>query len=345
MGEEMTEDAGATAPRPVPHMREQLPLVSGMNDAMVTAAVLAGIAGSAAALHSAGLGALGITAAELLLVVGLAEIFCRRRRMRLTGIVLAVAGAGAALGITMTLLWRATQPGGASGLELATIERWATDAYWHMVAGFGAAAVAAILIHRRYRIAIAPALAWFAASAGVVGLVALAWPRWPLHNAKAVLLIIGLGAFALGVRKDRLDRGREGRLHREAFWLHIGAAWCIVHPLFAWLDASGAGSVGIIALYLGLAVVALAVDRRGLLVAGMLYFIVAMTDALEAVGVASAGWEYAAIGVSVLLLILGVGWNPIRQWCVDHAQVAWGKVQRARHEAKGAKDENETRGA
>ena len=339
----MTENADAMAPGPGPHPHEQLPLVSGMNDAMVTAAVLVGIAGSATALHSAGLGVQGITAAELLVMVGLAEVFCRRHRMRLTGIVLAVAGTSAAMGLVMSLLWLTTQRESASDLELlATIDLWVTKAYWHMIAGFGTAAVAAVLIHRRYRIAIAPALAWFAASAGVVGLVELAWTRWPIDNAKAVLLIIGLGAFALGVWKDRLDRGREGRLHREAFWLHIGAAWCIVHPLFAWLDSFGAGSVGIMALYIGLAVVALAVNRRGLLVAGMLYFILAMTNALEAIGIASAGWEYAAIGVSMLLLILGVGWNPIRRWCVELAEGAWGKVQRARHEARTEKHENDT---
>src|SRR3546814_13187607 len=77
------------------------------------------------------------------------------------------------------------------------------------------------------------------------------------------------------MRWDTSDRERQTRRSDVAFWLHLLAAPMIAHPLFHWLGVTGGenigvgAAVGVLLVYVALGIVALAIDRRALLVSAL----------------------------------------------------------------------------
>src|SRR3546814_18335966 len=71
---------------------------------------------------------------------------------------------------------------------------------------------------------------------------------------------------------DRSDRVRQTRRSDVACWLHLLAAPMIAHPIFFLLgvtqgdDISSVAAVMVIGIYIAFGLVALAIDRRALLV-------------------------------------------------------------------------------
>ena len=84
------------------------------------------------------------------------------------------------------------------------------------------------------------------------------------------------------MRWDISDRSRQTRRSDVAFWLHLLAAPMIAHPLFAWLGIADGDTVGlggvvvVLAVYVVFGLVALAVDRRALLVSALAYVLFAL---------------------------------------------------------------------
>ena len=72
----------------------------------------------------------------------------------------------------------------------------------------------------------------------------------------------------------------RGAAHDVAFWLHLLAAPMIVHPIFHMLGVTegdlGGGAVLVIALYIAIAGIALAIDRRALMVSSLAYVLCAL---------------------------------------------------------------------
>jgi hypothetical protein len=120
----------------------------------------------------------------------------------------------------------------------------------------------------------------------------------------------------------------------NAFWLHLLAAPLIVHsliwlmtPLLSaqpasvpgpyWLNMSSALATGIVVIFAALAVVAIVIDRRALLVSGLAYLGTAIGYAIGGGTAASGRVPLAVAGTLTLLgalvLVLGVGWVPLRQ--------------------------------
>jgi hypothetical protein len=142
------------------------------------------------------------------------------------------------------------------------------------------------------------------------------------QTAMAIILVAGLGVFAVAMRWDISDRARATGRSDVAFWLHLLAAPMIAHPLF-WIlgvtqgDAIGASAAfGVVAVYVGLGLVALAIDRRALLVSALAYVLVALTFLFREFGVVELNVALTALIIGSALLTLSAFWTPIRRFVV-----------------------------
>lgn len=137
-------------------------------------------------------------------------------------------------------------------------------------------------------------------------------------------MVVGMGllVFLVAMSYDIADPERTSRRADCGFWLHLLAAPMIVHPVASPLIThpifGRAGvtiaepAIGLVVALVGaLAVVALIVDRRALLVAGLAYLGAAMSYALtNLAGGQATVLTLAAMGT--MIIVLGIGWRPIR---------------------------------
>jgi hypothetical protein len=149
-----------------------------------------------------------------------------------------------------------------------------------------------------------------------------------------ILLVCGLGVFAVAMYYDLSDRTRTTRLADCAFWLHLLAAPLIVHSLIRLLlsgptgaDASAgpfglsmttASAVTIFVIVALLTMVAILIDRRALLVSALIYLGVAigyaLTSAIRAGTDSDVSVFFATLVIlGATVLILGAGWQPLRR--------------------------------
>src|SRR3546814_19893891 len=104
-------------------------------------------------------------------------------------------------------------------------------------------------------ITVAAVTAALAATAVALILSLTGVPRDSQTLVMALVLVAGLGVFALAMWWDRSDRVRQTRRSDVAFWLHLLAAPMIAHPIFFLLgvtqgdDISSVPAVLVIGLY------------------------------------------------------------------------------------------------
>ena len=280
---------------------EQFRLLTGFNDIFVTIAV---------GLVLFALGALGSEIARSLgaaLVAmaawGLAEYFTRQRRMALPSIALLLAFVGGVFGAVVSLPYA---PGSNPGPE---------QAGW-IVGGAAAATVAAFVHWRRFMVPITVA-AGAAALGGVVVALVGGVAGAPADTVLGLVLVLGLITFALAMSFDARDRARVTRWTDVAFWLHLLAAPAIIHPVFALsgLLGSSAGpgaAIAAVLVYAVLTVVALAIDRRALLVSALGYVIYAIQALLTAGGSVNLSTALTALVIGSFLVMLSAAWRTIR---------------------------------
>src|SRR3546814_4151501 len=81
------------------------------------------------------------------------------------------------------------------------------------------------------------------------------------------------------------------------------------------LDADGGigTAIVVVALYLVFAFVALAVDRRALLVSSLAYVLVALYAVIRSAGAVDLGVAIAALIIGSALLVLSAFWHPMRR--------------------------------
>ena len=290
---------------------EQFRLLTGFNDIFVTIAVglVLFAVGALGGRIAPGLGAAAIAAASW----GLAEYFTRQRRMALPSIVLLLTFVGATMAMLAAVLTGSTDfqyNGGVTRLD--PVPQMPTGL---IVAAAGG--VAAAWLHwRRFMVPIT-----VAAGAGALVLTVLVGLTVATDQAGRPMLIAvalcGLAVFALAMWADARDRARATRWSDVAFWLHLLAAPLIVHPVFSLaglLDpAPAAGAaVAVIAVYAALTLVALAIDRRALLVSALGYVIYAIQTLIGRGDGFSASFGVTALLIGVFLVALSAGWRPIR---------------------------------
>lgn len=269
----------------------------------------------------------GVRAGGLLVAAcawGLAEYFTRQRRMALPSILLLLAFVGG-IGAVAGGLWSfgPQHDGIPMGAPIAGI----------------AMAIAAYMHWRRFHVPITIAALTGALVLTAFGLtVAALMSRAPctldvaetrdrclmlVQTASSwMALLAGVVVFGFAMWWDMSDRARITRRSDVAFWLHLCAAPLIAHSVF-WLlgvtsgEPSPARAGIVIMLYLLFGLVALAVDRRALLVSSLAYVLYALSGVFEQFGAVSLNMALTALVIGSALLMLSAFWHTARRLIVS----------------------------
>ncbi len=133
--------------------------------------------------------------------------------------------------------------------------------------------------------------------------------------ASMTLLLFGIIAFAFAMRFDLRDPHRISRNAANAFWLHILAAPAIVNVVTVSLLNVG-GTAGYLLAALALAIItliALIIDRRSFLTAGIIYIGTILAWAMSAANV-DAGWGFVwtLLLMGAFITATGTWWTQLR---------------------------------
>lgn len=289
---------------------EYVRLLTGFNDIFVSIAI-ALVAIATYVLTGSALERGVAMAAE---AWALAEYFTRRRHMALPSILLLLLYAKGVATLLMHVvgLWVSSHL-----LSFLPFGEIGTKTGLYLTVGFTAGLEAlAIYAHwRRFHVPITVA-AGMASLVLLVIFLALGFapgllPYWPW-----LMMLGGLCVFALALRWDMTDRTRQTRRADVAFWLHLLAAPMLVHPAFYLLGLLHGGHAGdasvAVALYAILALVALLVDRRALLVSALGYVIYALAHVLHNGGSQLGSLAVTALVAGCALLLLSAFWHNVR---------------------------------
>ena len=322
------------APRPAePFDEERFRFVTGFADIFVTLG-LGLFLGSAMYFVGMALPMAGSLAILAAMAWGLSEFFTRRRRMALPSIVLLlvfVCSAFAALAIVT---------GSGKGSSLLALWGWGwgrrlgIDPLPNAAAAPGVAFAAlttcalAALHYWRFRVPITVAAGISALSMAFITTLAALAPTLTKAMMTPLVLAIGLVVFALAMRFDLSDPHRETRRTDIAFWLHLLAAPMIVHSVF---QAVGADRYGIgffaallvLLIFAGLAFVAILVDRRALLVSGLLYAGWAFASLIRTIGFKGLTGPLTILVLGAFVLLLSAGWTSLRLAVLSRLPPAW----------------------
>lgn len=300
---------------------EHFRLINSFNDIFVTIAAVLLLVAMAGIGQAATPGIDGPPPLAGLLVAaaawGMAEYFTRVRRMALPSIVLLLAFVG---GVFATLLGLVFLVFGGDDFGNS-----------HVVPGLmisGAAlltAAAAYLHWRRFMVPITVAAGAAALALTAIGLIVTAIGPDSFSESALVPLVFaaGLAIFAFAMRWDMSDRERQTRRSDVAFWLHLLAAPMIAHPLFHWLGVTGGenigfgAAIGVLVVYVAMCAVALAIDRRALLVSALAYVLAALTFLFDRFGAVELNVALTALVIGSALLMLSAFWTPIRRMVVQ----------------------------
>jgi len=292
---------------------EHFRLLTGFNDIFVSVA---------ATLILIAVGWLGNTldgvlggAAVAVTSWGLAEYFTRRRRMALPSILLLLAFVGGIYGAALAALMNGDFT-------------FRADAGLRVGGAAALAALAAWLHWRRFMVPITVAAGTGAALVTVLAVIFGSNPDLVRTWAIPAVFVAGLAAFAFAMWWDSRDRARTTRRSDVAFWLHLGAAPLMVHPVFAGLgllggDASLGRAGAAVGIYVVLALVALAIDRRALLISALAYVLYAISALFQAAGSLSESLALTALVIGSALLMLSAFWHRARRAVVRVLPSSW----------------------
>jgi hypothetical protein len=293
---------------------EQFRLITSFNDIFVA---IAGI------LVLVGAGWFGFTISPPLAGVavagaawGMAEFFTRQRRMAFPSIIFFLAFVGGVYAFGMFAI--------LNGMGITDRGLFSGSSRSFLIAQSVSAAlvIGACWLHwKRFMVPIAVAAGVAAIARLAFTLVAAAaYPnigQWML----VLVLVGGLAIFAYAMSWDMADRERKTRKTDVAFWLHLAASPMIVHPIFVLmgvnfgLKGENAGLIAVIAIviYAGLAVVALIVDRRAILVSALVYVLAAAIFLVSKIGSSGVSFALAIIIIGASLLMLSAFWQSMRR--------------------------------
>lgn len=290
---------------------ESFRLITGFNDIFVSIAaviLLMAVAWIGASVHTALGGAFVAGSAWVL-----AEYFTRKRRMALPSIVLVLAFSGGVFATMVGLLFEHGEAifgnhlGDTTGAilfgSMALVTAAATWAHW-----------------KRFMVPITVAAGTAALAATAVALVLsiTGMPDRPDALVMSLVLTAGIGVFALAMWWDRSDRVRQTRRSDVAFWLHLLAAPMIAHPIFHLLGVTEGNNIGsgaavmVVAIYVLFGLIALAIDRRALLVSALAYVLFALTQLFREFGAVELNVALTAFVIGSALLLLSAFWQNAR---------------------------------
>lgn len=278
---------------------ENFRLISGFNDVfvMIASGLLLGSIAWLGASFVPWLGALAFSIVSW----GLAEFFVRQRRMALP-----------AIGLLLTFL---------AGVFVVPILfndiRQNSLAEYTLVISGILTGIAARLHWLRFKVPITVAVG---TAAGVLCIVAITLTALPatLSFVLPMVFVGGLVTFVIAMVWDANDRTRQTRKSDVAFWLHLVAAPMLVHPIFATLGIldgveTVSSSLIVVSLYILLAIISIAVDRRAIMVSALIYVIVAFSSLLNNYGMLSYSFAITGVCIGATLLVLSAFWHKSRQ--------------------------------
>ncbi len=244
----------------------------------------------------------------------LAEFFTRKRRMALPSIALLLSFVGAAFMAVAFVLategrpaWRTVDSLGfvrdATGLALG----------WSALAAMWLAA----LHYWRFKVPITIAAGAAAATAAILAFGLALAPDLDSRLCSALVIACGLAIFLAAMRFDMADPERLTRKTDIAFWLHLLAAPLIVQPLiFGFLggvaDLDTPRALGILAIFFGLGLVAVIIDRRALLVSALAYAGFAFGVLIHRSAMEEQTTPATLLALGVFVLAVSAGWRPLR---------------------------------
>lgn len=248
----------------------------------------------------------------------LAEYFCGKRRLLLPSMALSIA-----------IVW-------ASAIVAAGLASWFVDPIqtaaradrdfdpWTILAGvsysgFAAAALAAAAIFWRFRLP----FSLFLLAGSIAGLFYTAVAQLGGANelfSGAAMLGIGIATLIFAVAFDTRDPTRTTRNADHAFWLHMAAAPQIIFGVRGLVQGSGFAPASatdatvMLIVLIAFGVISLALNRRALIVSGLVSFATAL-----GVLVNNSGWGglnslmLTALIVGGAIVLLGGGWRTARR--------------------------------
>ena len=265
-------------------------------------------------------GAAGVDAVVMWLM---GEFFARGRRLFLPSIVIllgftafasvaAGAGYGAVLGLDEGFFER------LDGGGIAEIVRQSSR-YFIVVLSLVTAAIFAFYLRMKLPFAMGM-FGYSLASVGVAGLFYLQ-PDKAQQLIEPAQLAAGVFIFLLGVYFDARDPERKTRISDNGFWLHFFAAPLILNSALGLtvgqnmiLSKSSSAAVVTLIVVFVFAFISLLINRRALLVAGLLYALIAAGFLISKVGL-SGGWTAATtlLLMGGAMVLLGGGWHALRR--------------------------------
>jgi hypothetical protein len=296
-------EAELGASRLDPPDEEKLRFISGFGDIFVAIGLLLFLGaiayfGNTLTGLPAG-GAIVVAVASWLL----AEFFTLRRRMALPSILLLVSFTASIFFAAVYFIAPQTSifdPAAAMPLAI----------------GGAVMAVGALIHYARFHVPITVA-------AGVAGLVAIfagllrgLGEGVYLMALHPLLFLCGIAVFAFAMRFDMADPLRQTRRTDIAFWLHLLAAPLIVHSVLSrTIEAetlTPQTALAIIAVFIVLAGVAVLVNRRAILVSGLIYAGYAFGALIDKAGFSDNAVPLTLLALGALVLLLSAGWNALR---------------------------------
>ncbi len=227
---------------------------------------------------------------------GLAEFFVRRRRMALPGIVLLLAFVSGVFGFVDTLLAEHSKNATTIAAAIAAV---AAYAHW-----------------RRFAVPITVAAGLVAALGSLVAGLLIEFPA-AADYLPGLLFAAGIVCFGYAMYWDSADRERVTHRSDVAFWLHLLSAPLIMHPLFSQLgilegEASVTTMLIVIAVYVLMTLVSIAIDRRAFMVSSLIYVVYALANIVKTYGEVNSGFAVTGVLIGSALLLLSAFWHRSR---------------------------------
>lgn len=304
---------GADERSPPPVVETETPrFIRGFHDVLITLGLT---------VLLIGVGGLGAIIGLLPVVILLGEILVRRQRLALPAVALTIAMA----------IWAAV-----ICQLIADDMGWSGEGYLLLALRFLPFPLMMLAFYARYRIPVALAfviLSFFA----VVFLALVGFVEIGLRSANiltdhpSLVLMMGdgaaLGLFAVAMTYDLSDPARQTRRSDIAFWLHLAAAPALLYAGIATLflvsfgtlsefggkmqDISTPGVIGLVAILMLIGVI---IDRRAFVTSGLVTLIVTVTTLLRNSAIEMDNVIFLAlITVGVIVLTVGIGWQPLRR--------------------------------